>query len=59
MPANVDAESAAKTDVDADNLPQTGNAKDGEMSLIGIAMASLLGIFGLAGKRRKEEDDQQ
>ncbi|KAA8810497.1 LPXTG cell wall anchor domain-containing protein, partial [Lactobacillus crispatus] len=35
-------------------LPQTGNSHDAS-ALAGLGLASLMGLFGLGGKRRKRD----
>ncbi|MBF5066846.1 LPXTG cell wall anchor domain-containing protein, partial [Salmonella enterica subsp. enterica serovar Istanbul] len=37
-------------------LPQTGEASDQDAPVLGLLMVSLMGLFGLAGTRRRKDD---
>ncbi|WDF83150.1 leucine-rich repeat protein [Lacticaseibacillus pabuli] len=36
-------------------LPQTGDSQNGAVTVMGIALASVLGLFGLAGRKRNND----
>ncbi|WDF83151.1 MBG domain-containing protein [Lacticaseibacillus pabuli] len=59
--ANTVAQSTAsgkqtvKSNVNKAALPQTGDDHNSVVSAMGFALASVLGLFGLAGRKRKED----
>ncbi|WP_127848736.1 mucin-binding protein [Lacticaseibacillus hulanensis] len=46
----------SKTDSARTLLPQTGNEHDSLLSALGLGLATMLGLFGLAKKRKRDEE---